>query len=192
MDSVPQQSNDCVEIGGTEVWPAVVENFMLDTMLEEMKKGHLMSSTFSKTGWQRIKNALEDKFNKIYTDRQLGNKYGVMKTRYSNFKKLLSFTGMGYNEVTGQVTADDEVWALAKRMPCQTSMRQGHDWVRKLLHDHPVRIYEQLLMERHIFQHLCEEFTNHGLRLSMNITVQEQVAMFLKLLAHSNSARDNA
>ncbi|CAN1216584.1 hypothetical protein LINPERPRIM_LOCUS670 [Linum perenne] len=118
MDSVPQQSNDCVEIGGTEVWPAVVENFMLDTMLEEMKKGHLMSSTFSKTGWQRIKNALEDKFNKIYTDRQLGNKYGVMKTRYSNFKKLLSFTGMGYNEVTGQVTADDEVWALAKVCLC--------------------------------------------------------------------------
>ncbi|CAN1136610.1 hypothetical protein LINPERHAP2_LOCUS9568, partial [Linum perenne] len=37
-----------------------------------------------------------------------------MKTRYSNFKKLLSHTGMGYNEVTGVVTADDEVWALAK------------------------------------------------------------------------------
>ncbi|CAN1157646.1 hypothetical protein LINPERPRIM_LOCUS27383 [Linum perenne] len=79
-----------------------------------MKKGHLVSSTFSKIGWQRIKNALNDKFNKIYTDKQLVNKYGVMKTRYSNFKKLLSHTGMSYNEVTGQVTADDEVWELAK------------------------------------------------------------------------------
>ncbi|CAN1290828.1 hypothetical protein LINPERPRIM_LOCUS20871 [Linum perenne] len=47
-------------------------------------------------------------------------------------------------------------------------------------------------MERHIFQHLCEELTNHVLRPSKNITVQEQVAMFLKIHAHSNSARDNA
>ncbi|CAN1852099.1 hypothetical protein LINPERHAP1_LOCUS40504, partial [Linum perenne] len=38
-----------------------------------------------------------------------------------------------------------------KRMPCRTSIRQGHDWVRELLHDHPGRIYEQLRMERHIF-----------------------------------------
>ncbi|CAN1126206.1 hypothetical protein LINPERHAP2_LOCUS3296 [Linum perenne] len=114
MNSIPQQSDDCVEIGGTLVWPAVIQNFLLDTMLEEMKKGHLVSSTFSKTGWQRIKNALMDKFNKIYTNKQLVKKYGVMKTKYSNFKKLLSHTGMGYNEVTGQVTADDEVWALAK------------------------------------------------------------------------------
>ncbi|CAN1340639.1 hypothetical protein LINPERPRIM_LOCUS38910 [Linum perenne] len=47
-------------------------------------------------------------------------------------------------------------------------------------------------MERHIFLHLCEELTNHGLCPSKNITVQEQVAMFLMILAHSNSARDNA
>ncbi|CAN1136771.1 hypothetical protein LINPERHAP2_LOCUS9658 [Linum perenne] len=105
MDSVPQQSEDCVEIGGSLVWPAVRENFLLDTMLEEMKKGHLVSATFSKTGWQRIINALKDKFNKLYTQKQLVNKYGVMKTKYSNFKKLLSHKGMGYNEVTGQLTA---------------------------------------------------------------------------------------
>ncbi|CAN1163060.1 L10-interacting MYB domain-containing protein [Linum perenne] len=114
MNHEPQQSDDCVEIGGSLVWPTVRENFLLDTMLEEMKKGHLVSSSFSKTGWQRIINALKDKFNKLYTQKQLVNKYGVMKTKHSNFKKLLSHTGMGYNEVTGQVTADDEVWALAK------------------------------------------------------------------------------
>ncbi|CAN1130847.1 Protein ALP1-like [Linum perenne] len=79
-----------------------------------------------------------------------------------------------------------------KRMPCRTSIRQGHDWVRELLHDHPGRIYEQLRMERHIFLQLCEELKNHGLCPSKNITVQEQVAMFLMILAHSNSARDNA
>ncbi|CAN1340641.1 hypothetical protein LINPERPRIM_LOCUS38911 [Linum perenne] len=59
MDYVPQQSDDCVEIGEPGVWPAVVENFLLDMMLEEMKKGHLVSSTFSKSGWQRIKKCTE-------------------------------------------------------------------------------------------------------------------------------------
>ncbi|CAN0906787.1 Protein ALP1-like [Linum grandiflorum] len=79
-----------------------------------------------------------------------------------------------------------------KRMPCRTSMRQGHDWVRELLHDHPGRIYEQLQMDKHIFLNFCEELKAHGLQPSKNITVEEQVAMFLMILAHSNSARDNA
>ncbi|CAN1324393.1 hypothetical protein LINPERPRIM_LOCUS33080 [Linum perenne] len=47
-------------------------------------------------------------------------------------------------------------------------------------------------MDRHIFVHLCEELKKHGLQHSKNITVEEQVAMFLMILAHSNSARDNA
>ncbi|CAN0925215.1 hypothetical protein LINGRAHAP2_LOCUS34622 [Linum grandiflorum] len=77
-------------------------------------------------------------------------------------------------------------------MPCRTSMRQGHDWVREFLHDHPGRIYEQLRMDKHIFLNFCEELKAHDLQPSKNITVEEQVAMFLMILAHSNSARDNA
>ncbi|CAN0914691.1 hypothetical protein LINGRAHAP2_LOCUS28704 [Linum grandiflorum] len=71
-------------------------------------------------------------------------------------------------------------------------MRQGHDWVRELLHNHPERIYEQLRMDKHILLKFCEELKANGLQPSKNITVEEQVAMFLMILAHSNSSLDNA
>ncbi|CAN0925211.1 hypothetical protein LINGRAHAP2_LOCUS34622 [Linum grandiflorum] len=47
-------------------------------------------------------------------------------------------------------------------------------------------------MDKHIFLNFCEELKAHDLQPSKNITVEEQVAMFLMILAHSNSARDNA
>ncbi|CAN1324391.1 hypothetical protein LINPERPRIM_LOCUS33080 [Linum perenne] len=161
-------------------------------MIEAKNNGYRVKTTFSKTGWLKIKNALKDKFNKVYKESQLFNKYGQLRITYNRFKALLSHTGMGYSASTGLVTADEEVWALATKMPCQTSIRQGHEWVRELLHDHPGRIYDRLRMDRHIFVHLCEELKKHGLQHSKNITVEEQVAMFLMILAHSNSARDNA
>ncbi|CAN1122411.1 hypothetical protein LINPERPRIM_LOCUS2714 [Linum perenne] len=36
MNHEPQQSDYCVEIGESLVWSPVKENFLLDTMLEEM------------------------------------------------------------------------------------------------------------------------------------------------------------
>ncbi|CAN0885139.1 hypothetical protein LINGRAHAP2_LOCUS15035 [Linum grandiflorum] len=47
-------------------------------------------------------------------------------------------------------------------------------------------------MDKHIFLDFCKELKGHGLQASKTITVEEQVAMFLMILAHSNSVRDNA
>ncbi|CAN1169056.1 hypothetical protein LINPERHAP2_LOCUS28181 [Linum perenne] len=110
-----------MEIGETELWPEAVVDFLLDTVIEEMKKSHGDSFNFldlswsSWIGWENIKNALNDKFNKAYTKKHLVKKYWVMSVKYKNFKKLLLHTGMSYNASTGQVTAEEEVWSLAAK-----------------------------------------------------------------------------
>ncbi|CAN0885151.1 hypothetical protein LINGRAHAP2_LOCUS15035 [Linum grandiflorum] len=116
MDDRKHQSDDCVEIDGSEVWPEPVEVFLLDTMIDEMKKGYLVTSTFSKTGWSNIKLALKLKFNKDYDIKQLTNKYGQWRQRHKNFKKLIAQTGMGYTVSNGRVTAEPEVWAMVSKV----------------------------------------------------------------------------
>ncbi|CAN1149040.1 hypothetical protein LINPERPRIM_LOCUS38422 [Linum perenne] len=116
MDSGSQQPGDCVVIGGNEMWPEVIESFLLDTMIEAKNNGYRVKTTFSKTGWLKIKNALKDKFNKVYKESQLFNKYGQLRITYNRFKALLSHTGMGFSASTGLVTADEEVWALAPKV----------------------------------------------------------------------------
>ncbi|CAN1827828.1 hypothetical protein LINPERHAP1_LOCUS32044 [Linum perenne] len=108
-----------MEIGETELWPEAVVDFLLDTMIEEMKNGVSFTSPSSRCprwmGWENIKNALNDKFNKAYTKEHVCNKYCVLRTKYCDFKNLLLHTGMSYNASTGQVTADEKVWSLAAR-----------------------------------------------------------------------------
>ncbi|CAN1315266.1 hypothetical protein LINPERPRIM_LOCUS29644 [Linum perenne] len=80
-----------------------------------------------------------------------------------------------------------------QRLPCRTSTRQGHDWVQELLHGHKTRIYESLRMDKKMFKYFCKELKEHGgLSSSKNVIVEEQVAIFLRVLTHSNTARDGA
>ncbi|CAN0873591.1 hypothetical protein LINGRAHAP2_LOCUS10416 [Linum grandiflorum] len=109
MDNLNHQTDDCVEVGSNDIWPEVIDDFLMDTMIDEMKKGNLVTSTFSKIGWASIKNALKLKFTKEYTDKQLTNKYSQWRQRYKNFIKLLSYTGMGYTASNRVVNAELEV-----------------------------------------------------------------------------------
>ncbi|CAN1195222.1 hypothetical protein LINPERPRIM_LOCUS14428 [Linum perenne] len=116
MDNIALSSDDCVEIIPTEVWPEIVEEFLLDTMIDKMKKGHLVTSTFSKPGLGNIKNALQLKFKKECTIKQLTNKYGQLRQRYKNFKKLIAHRGIGYTITNEKVRAVEAVWELATRV----------------------------------------------------------------------------
>ncbi|CAN1294423.1 hypothetical protein LINPERPRIM_LOCUS22454 [Linum perenne] len=48
-------------------------------------------------------------------------------------------------------------------------------------------------MDKKTFKHFCKELKEHGgLSSSKNVTVEEQVAIFLRVLTHFNTARDGA
>ncbi|CAN1288865.1 hypothetical protein LINPERPRIM_LOCUS20021 [Linum perenne] len=48
-------------------------------------------------------------------------------------------------------------------------------------------------MDKKTFNHFCKELKEHGgLSSSKNVIVEEQAAIFLRVLTHSNTARDGA
>ncbi|CAN1325109.1 hypothetical protein LINPERPRIM_LOCUS33387 [Linum perenne] len=48
-------------------------------------------------------------------------------------------------------------------------------------------------MDKKTFKHFCKELKEHGgISLSKNVIVEEKVAIFLRVLTHSNTARDGA
>ncbi|CAN1315264.1 hypothetical protein LINPERPRIM_LOCUS29644 [Linum perenne] len=48
-------------------------------------------------------------------------------------------------------------------------------------------------MDKKMFKYFCKELKEHGgLSSSKNVIVEEQVAIFLRVLTHSNTARDGA
>ncbi|CAN1237176.1 Putative nuclease HARBI1 [Linum grandiflorum] len=97
---------------------------------------------------------------------------------------------------------DEEVYTMIlmtlastekKKIPCRTSKLQGHDWVRELLEGNPTRIYESLRMDKRTFRIFCEDLKQHGgLKATKNIGVEEQVAIFLKIVGTVYTTREGA
>jgi hypothetical protein len=107
----------------------------------------------------------------------------------------------GWNEHLEQNTQDDdddifeEASLLAAligeyavnnlcKEPYRTSELTGHSWVQEILQGNPTRCYEMFRMEKHIFNKLCTELVEHGLKASKPMAVEEMVAMFLVIVGH--------
>lgn len=84
-----------------------------------------------------------------------------------------------------------EYWnSHVDKMPCYTSILSGHEYVQELLNGHPDRIYNVFRMDKHVFLRLC--FTLESLKLlqhDRHVGIQEAVAIFLYIVAHSERMR---
>ncbi|XP_062085697.1 L10-interacting MYB domain-containing protein-like [Humulus lupulus] len=92
------------------VWTQRHEEIFIELMEEEVLKGNKKTTTFTKQSWKYIKEELCARARRNYSDMQLRNKYNQLKQKHKEFKSLLKENGMGYNAVTGEVSATDEVW----------------------------------------------------------------------------------
>ena len=110
MDDSQNSVHDCVEIDGKDVWTDTVEMYLISLMIEEVKKGNKTTTTFSRKGWNTIREQLKAKFGKDYSYAQLKNKYNSLRTRQRNFKKLIKESGIGYNATTREVIASENIW----------------------------------------------------------------------------------
>ncbi|XP_062075159.1 L10-interacting MYB domain-containing protein-like [Humulus lupulus] len=93
----------------TSIWTQRHEEIFIELMEEEVLKGNKNTTTFTKQSWKYIKEELCARAKRNYSDMQLRNKYNQLKQKHKDFKSLLKETGMGYNAVTGEVSATDEV-----------------------------------------------------------------------------------
>jgi hypothetical protein len=65
------------------------------------------------------------------------------------------------------------------KTPYHTSALRGIDWVNELLTGHPNRIKNELGMRKHVFMALCFALQLCGLKATQEISVEEQVAIYL-------------
>ncbi|KAF8390850.1 hypothetical protein HHK36_023149 [Tetracentron sinense] len=110
--------NEVLEVGIDDVfvWSTRNEDKFIILMEEEVIKANRSTTTFAKATWRRIRETLNAQTNKIYNDVQLRNKFNQLKQRQGHFKILLEESGIGYNAVTGQVTATEEEWDHLSRV----------------------------------------------------------------------------
>ena len=65
------------------------------------------------------------------------------------------------------------------KIPYHTSILSGRAWVQELIHGHPERIRTELGVHAHVFKILVFELTQMGYSDSKNVTLEEQLAIFL-------------
>jgi hypothetical protein len=73
--------------------------------------------------------------------------------------------------------------------PYHTSILSGYAWVQELLHGHPERIRTELGVHKEVFLALVEELRSMGHGDTRNVTLQEQLAIFLYMSVTGLSVR---
>jgi len=92
-------------------WTEPLTNMFVSLLVEEVKKGNRTSSTFNKVGWNNIRIEFNKRAELQYTAVQLKNKVNKLKKQYASFKKLLSQSGFGWDNVNKKVVVDDpSIW----------------------------------------------------------------------------------
>ena len=68
---------------------------------------------------------------------------------------------------------------LYYKTPYHTSALSGPDWVLELMNGHPEHIQNDLGVHKHIFSALLDHLGAMGFRPSWNITLEDQLAIFI-------------
>ncbi|KAL3749791.1 hypothetical protein ACJRO7_010849 [Eucalyptus globulus] len=104
-------------------WTEPLTNLFVSLLVEEVKKGNRTSSTFNKVGWNNIRIEFNKRAELQYTAVQLKNKVNKLKKQYASFKKLLSQSGFGWDNVNKKVVVDDpSIW--------ESHIKDNIEWVK--------------------------------------------------------------
>ncbi|XP_021863590.2 uncharacterized protein [Spinacia oleracea] len=92
-----------------------------------VKRGNRPTTTLTKPAWKTVKQRLKEESKKDYSQEQLKNKYNQLRQGWKDFGKLIGETGIGYNAVTYQLSAEDDVWKklYEKHKSAKTFRRKG-------------------------------------------------------------------
>ncbi|RZB80839.1 hypothetical protein D0Y65_030527 [Glycine soja] len=75
--------------------------------------------------------------------------------------------------------------------PCIDSSIAGHRWVSEILNGHPIRCYQMFRMKKLVFLELCDILeTKYNLKKTRNVSIYEQVDLFLYMLSQPGSIRN--
>ena len=84
------------------------------------------------------------------------------------------------------------VFRYHMKEPYHTSILSGYAWVQELLHGYPKCIHTELGVHKELFLALVEELQSMGHEDTKNVTLQEQLAIFLYISVTGLSIRHAA
>ncbi|KAL3716065.1 hypothetical protein ACJRO7_007779 [Eucalyptus globulus] len=89
-------------------WTEPLTNELVSLLVTEVTKGNHITSTFNKTGWNNIHVEFNKPTRLYFSIIQLKNRVNKLKKQYSSFKKLLSQSGFGWDNINNKVAMDDQ------------------------------------------------------------------------------------
>ncbi|GMI75007.1 hypothetical protein like AT5G05800 [Hibiscus trionum] len=100
-------------------WDRRLTIILCDLCIKEILNGNRPGTHFKKEGWVNIVKNFENETRKPYTQRQLKNRWDLLKKEWRLWKKLKEKdTGLGWNPTKGTVDASEEWWeSKIKVMP---------------------------------------------------------------------------
>lgn len=111
-------------------WTESVTNILVNLLVDEVKKGNRTSSTYNKAGWKNIQTEFIKQTGFQYSMVQLKNKVNKLRKQYGSFKKLISQSGFGWDNVKKTVTVDDpSIW--------ESHIKDNVDWAKFKKHGFP-------------------------------------------------------
>lgn len=87
-----------------------MDRYLIDLMLEQVHRGHMIDPIFNKQPWIDIVAAFNDRFGSHYDKYILSNRHKILRKLYDDMKNLLDLSEFSWDEKRHLVTACDDVW----------------------------------------------------------------------------------
>ncbi|KAL2934587.1 L10-interacting MYB domain-containing protein, partial [Bienertia sinuspersici] len=112
---------------GIGVWNKSIESYLICLIEDEVKKGNRPTTTLTKPAWMFVRQNLKEKTNKDNSQDQVKNNYNQLRAKWKEFNKILEETGIGYNAITHQLSAEDVNWKklCEKHKSAKTFKKKG-------------------------------------------------------------------
>uniref|UniRef100_A0A2N9FX33 Myb/SANT-like domain-containing protein n=1 Tax=Fagus sylvatica TaxID=28930 RepID=A0A2N9FX33_FAGSY len=91
-------------------WTSEMDRCLTEILVEEVKKGNKIDSTFKPAAYRAAITALKEKFGLELTKEHVRNRLKTWKKQFGILKELLAHKGFKWDETRKMVIADNSVW----------------------------------------------------------------------------------
>lgn len=92
-------------------WTTSLTKILAELMVDQVHKGNKQNNSFNKKAWKYICDGFYSKTGLKWDKEQLKNRYSVLRRQYSTVKSILDQSDFTWDEATGSIRANDDVWA---------------------------------------------------------------------------------
>ncbi|KAK4281745.1 hypothetical protein QN277_013202 [Acacia crassicarpa] len=111
MDEQSSPSRGDGQTSHTKIdWSPVMDQFFVELMWDQVRKGNKIGRTFKKKSWADMIDAFNDRFECHYGKVVLKNRFNVLRRHYFSIKVLLGKEGFSWDKKQQKVVADDQAW----------------------------------------------------------------------------------